>query len=225
MLDSNAQIKNIFIPFNVLINTDIGVLKTVQNKFNNKDLIDDKIYYNSDNRILYHILNRNHPNVLSLVIRDYENYNINKTLDDLYEENTNDILEHSSFTNIINICIVGGSITSLNIDIWCRNEIEKQFIMKNTSYFKCSFNPVIKDSMKDFNFDKYDSVFIESVLNIKDILPKLIGKSLYILKARYNLDMLDSIYSIPRYITEVIPESMISLVSPYVMDETFFIDG
>lgn len=225
MENNNIPIKNILIPLDVLLNIDLGILKVVQNELNNKNIIDDSIFYNSDNRIIYHILNRQNPNVLSLVIKDHTKYNINNLFNEIYEDYNSKILELSQFTDILNMIITGSGLNSFNIDILCKNEYEKHHILNRLSFLKCSFNVIIQDSIELCNFEKYDTIFINNIISIKNILNKFIGKNLYIIKARYNLEEVDDGYKLPNFITDIIPEFMISIISSYNMDETFFIDG
>lgn len=209
--------QNLLIPFNCLVDIDFGMIKLIENEFLDSDYIDRSIYKYSDNQITYILLNRLYENALSVVMMEYNDF----LESNIYGSYKSKILSLSRYTDIINILITTKKLNLLNITILCRDLQEEQFIRKHIMSFNENIRIIINDDIAKINFDLYNTIFIDRISNLEKIKNNIPLNNIYLYKARYNLEKKDEIFQIPESITDYIDISNISLISPYIMDDTF----
>lgn len=168
---------NILIEFGMIFDTDLGMLLTIQEKYNNPKYMDSE-YINNANEdgFIYELLNQETYDPLNIVLLS----NINKKL--LYQqfnkEEYDTILKYSKPTNIANLIQAYIESGAVNVTVLCKNEKEKQYISKR------NINSILEENI---DMKLYDCIYvknIESLLKIKGIK----GKNIFIGNYRYNFD-------------------------------------
>lgn len=217
--------KNILITFDMIYNIDLGVLYTMKEKFGSSKFIDLSVFNNEENRIIYHLLNRENENPLSLIIKQEYLDQIDTLLSDVYTEFYSEILEKVKPTNLIDIIIVTSSINHLNLIVYCKNKLEEQYIRQKLSLVKRDLKTIVKEDISEIEFSQFDAIIIDKSSQLKKIVKNILGKTVYLCKARYNLVRNETGFSIPLEITDLISDELIFLMEPYVVDQSFFISG
>lgn len=181
---------NPLIPFDMVIDTEIGLLKFIESsKYNNHDVFYDSILKGPIKSIIYLLKIRDYKNPLIIAMKDKED---KEAMDDYYidfiDKEYISILNKSISTevyNFISLCInTEGAITPI---IFCKKEIEKKFLlnMNKDVFEKCEF--IIADSYKDIDSLKsYDPIYLKNYTDAVEILDALEGKNIYVANYAYN---------------------------------------
>ena len=175
---------NILIEFDMVIDTDYGLIKMIKDKYNNPEYIDKKYLDLVENNVLiYSLVKRDIKNPLSLIINDKYKDSINKLLNEFYDNEYKNILEYSHKTNIYDLINIYLMTNQISINILCKNVLEEQFI----SNMDINITPITENDYSKINIDKYDCIFIKdfnNILKFKDVKVK----NIYIARYSFNLE-------------------------------------
>lgn len=211
---------SMLIPFDSIIDIDFGMLKAINKIYKDSDIFDKSIYKFTDNQIVYFLLNRIRENPLCLVCRENEDL----YYEDMMKNHYNEILSESRTTDIVNMLIGASNMQFVSIYIYCKNKSEEQTIRNRLSHL-ANLNIIVKDSIKELNFNKYQAIFVPKLSQLqvlKEITPETI--KFYIHKAIYNLERTEEGYVVPPESIEGIDLRRISIATSYIMDKSYFID-
>lgn len=119
---------NILVDFNIVVDTDLGLINMMKKEYNNTDFVLSYINNMKDKVIIDQLLERENKNPLSIIIRD----EYRESIDDLYKEfletEYDNILKHSSVTDIMNLVSTYINTGAVHADIICKNKSEEQLI-------------------------------------------------------------------------------------------------
>ena len=174
---------NVLFSFDSIIDTNIGVIKTIRHLFN-----DDTIFYmdklnkmdKDPQYMAKNIYYRNDTNPLLLILRPDYTDKADIIYNELFEGYHNKILELSTASPIqtfLSTCIMNSSNTPI---VMCNNSNEEKFIKSKYSVNTC----ILKDKL---DVTDYGSIYINKY---EDTLKfdNLIAKNIYIFYAKYNLE-------------------------------------
>lgn len=176
----------LLMPFDCFIDTDLGLMKLLKEKYNNPKIIYDSILREKDWFILYLLLDRSDENPLSIILKDDYIPNKNTLRDQFMEQEYDEILRLSKPNKILELINMMYASDIVDIDILCRNEKEQEYL---TTLFKDrKINSFVAQYLNKVDITKYDSIFVK---NYKDILQYkgLAKKNIYVLDYKFNTEL------------------------------------
>lgn len=177
--------------FDLIIDTDVGLLKFIQKEYNNPKVFIPGILNERDVNILKMIMiDRIHYNPLkAIMIEGTDAYN---NADSLYEQfienHYEEILKLSSQTALFDIIRRSSSIgDTVKFDILCKNELERDMIISRFKRFKINPSVKIVSDLSKYDVSYYGSIYVK---DIRDALffPKFEGKNVIIGNYKFNCE-------------------------------------
>lgn len=226
------------IPFDLLVDIDIGIVRTAQSEYYKNDKYDNYLDFDilSDlDKDNYKFLFEYRTNINPLYIvadRDLpkEKYDI---LDDIYntiiEEKYVDVLNNSELTAIHRI-IASGMYSDggpFRVTIICKNELEASYVRS----FNFKSNIIIcksKEDICDIDMNEYKYLFIKDIKDL-EYYGDLKEKVLFIANYRFNkeyieLEMGNTYILNPKFILNLISDNIIKTIDVYPQPDDIDID-
>ena len=186
---------NILVPFDLLMDTDKGVLRVVNKKYNDKRYFNTSRIKDTNGEFLQEdILNflikyRIHVNPLYMITD--EDHMKKEDIDDIYkqiiDEDYEEVLRLSTRTPLLKAFNAGTlhQDSPLKITVLCRNKMELEYLKELE--FKCK-TLLIKDNKDLVNIELKDYKYIY-IKNAEDLLDfkYMTGKVIYIATYRFNM--------------------------------------
>ena len=210
--------------FDLIIDTDIGLLKFIQKEFNNPNIF------------IPGILRERDVNIMKMIVTDRSQYNPLKTYmiegteaynsaDSLYsqfmEKHYEEILKLSTQTSLFDIIRRSSSMgDAVKFDIICKDELEKQAIISRFKKFKISPSVKIVKKLSDFDVSHYGSIYVK---DIRDTLffPTFEGKNVIIGNYKFNCE--DNLPLVPKKeVTAklLLLSNVVKMIDMYAIDDS-----
>lgn len=220
----------ILVPFDLIIDTDKGVLRLIDKKYNDKRYFDttrikDDIgnFLNED---LFNFLLRYRVYVNPLYLITDEKHMKKEDIDSIYnqiiEEDYEEVLRLSTRTPLHKAFNAGTmhSETPMKITVLCRNKLELEYLRELE--FKCD-TILIKDNKDLVNIDlkPYKYIYIKNAEDLLDFR-YMTGKVIYITTYRFNMlteyneefDIRLEVIN-PKFIIDIIRDNKIMTIEMY----------
>jgi hypothetical protein len=184
------------IPFNLIVDTDVGLLKLINDRYHNTDVFHWSLIDAPTKFQLYMLYNRKYINPLTVIAKDRDNLEL---MNDYYKQFIENeyvyILRHSVMTRLYNVIKEGLRIKNLAPTILCNSPLERTYLTKADpdTFNKC--NIVVANSYKDIIDDNKDPIYFKYIGEILTNFNSAIGKNVFIPKYRFNYE--DSEKTIP----------------------------
>lgn len=178
------QFLKILLPFELIYDIDVGLLKLIQRDFNDSTYFDiHKIDSMDDTDIINYSMNRHHENPLYGISNAYDGSF--EDLDELYEDfmktKYKEILELSNKTYLGGLYELISSTQGIKISIYYKSELELEKLKELN--IKCDFIDCIESEMNLRRLKEFDVIYIK---HHGDISNKIEGKNLYFANYGYN---------------------------------------
>lgn len=222
---------NILIPFDLLIDTDIGAVKLITEKYNDKRYFDtSRLEDISDDIYNFLFVYRTKKNPLFLITRTDLKVGQECIIDNLYneliEKEYDEVLRHSTTTSLYDIFFAGtyADMNPFKITVLCRNELDVEYIREID--FKCD-TVICKDNKDLVNIDigKYKYIyvkFIEDVMDFRYMDKKVIYVANYRFNKEYQYDKdKDDYLEIlkPDIVIDIVNDNIIKIIDVYPYPE------
>ena len=184
---------NVLVDFDTIIDTDFGLLKLLQEEYNNRKFISNKFLLMKDIILIHLLVNREDINPLYLAINGMQ-FDLDVLYNQFMDIEYRKILQNSIETNIcdfINVLITNDN----SISIYCKNLLEQQLIEKKfngkVKTNKCTFinreiNTIVTDDVSTIDISDYGSIIIKDfskILNFKNLRLK----DIYVANYKFNI--------------------------------------
>lgn len=175
---------NIIITFDLLYDTDLGLLKLIKSKYNNPEIVKREYLDNiTDIAIIDILLKNKDKNPLSFIINDKYHNHIDSLYDDFFTNKYDEVLLYSPMTEIVNLISLYKMSKAISINVLCKNKLEEQAIKELNN----EYNTILKEENK-VSVEDYDSIYIKYINDINLFDHEHIkGKNIYIGNYSYNL--------------------------------------
>lgn len=178
------------IPFNLIVDTDFGLIQLIKEKYYDKSVFTAVLEAERE-QIIYFLYSRKNINPLSEFIHEEIDQD---TIDSLYnefiEKEYDNILKRSTTTDFYNLVkIFNNSDGAINPIILCKNESEELFVNKLSKVEE--INPPLSTLVGDYNdidISAYDPIYFKYYTDSLKVLDKLYGKNLYIANYEFNFN-------------------------------------
>lgn len=174
----------VLMPFNVLIDTDVGVWKLIQDEYHNEVFFLPGMLDVLDVHKKYMMMTRDTRNPLLTILTEPSEELADDFYNQFMEKEYNNILEKSPTTDVCKI-LDTMRVTKSNIirlTILCRNEEEKQCILDRDIVH----DSIIVGEMEKISLSEYGVIFIKDVKDL-DRFRRVEGKILYIANYGFNI--------------------------------------
>lgn len=172
---------NVLVDFDTIIDTDFGLLKLLQEEYNNRKFISNKFLMMKDIILIHSLVNREEVNPLYLAINGMQ-FDLDVLYNQFMDIEYRKILQNSIETNIcdfINVLITNDNA----ISIYCKNLLEQQLIEKK---FKGKAKTIVTDDVSAIDISDYGSIIIKDfskILNFKNLRLK----DIYVANYKFNI--------------------------------------
>lgn len=185
------------IPFDLLYDTDFGVVKFLQITTNKSDDIYKMLYpgilemYDvKDNLLLQYILSkRDIVNPLSCIFKDEYLSQLNQIYDGIMDTHFNEVLKYSCETSLINMMFTSINLygDTMKFTVLCKNDSEAEKIIERAKKDNFAISTVSPDKI---DYTKYDTLYRKNVYDLDDLIEKDIrGKNIIIVNHDFNMNL------------------------------------
>lgn len=184
------------IPFELLVDTDMGVLKYSQLVFAD----DERLFYpglmemigpDGTKTLQYALVHRRFINPLSAIIK--QERMITCDPDNILEgimRNAQDVYKLSTSTAIMQMVCKSFFISEVvKFDILCKDNVEKRELLRRfKDHFKTDKVPanIVVGKMEDIDISEYGSIYLKDIHDIKKYKNPIEGKNIIIAKYAFN---------------------------------------
>lgn len=227
MIDPNTYFLDILIPFDLLVDTDIGAVRLVTEKYNDHRYFDTSRLSNTDEGIYKFLFTyRLRQNPLFLITRVDLKLGQENIIDDIYKELMEkeyvEVLRHSFTTSLYSIFLAGtySDQNPFRITVICKNELDVQYLKEIK--FKCS-TVICKDSSEYTNIeiDKYKYIYVKYIENALDFR-YMDKKVIYVANYRFNKEFAydkennqDIEVLKPNIVIDIMSDNIIKIIDVY----------
>ena len=185
----NGHVVNSVIDFNMIVNTDIGLIKFIQDSYQDNRVFKLEDINRSDREILSLLYSRKNPNPLSEFVNEEFIGEIDSLYKSFFDSYKQEILDHSIiFSNIykfVSMATENGINLGINTAIAIRDDLEEKELDKHFSIA----NFLNKDSDKSLIM-KREVFYINDYLFFIKNREKILHKKIYITPMQYNLEII-----------------------------------
>ena len=177
-------ILNVLIPFNLLIDTDMGLIKLIEYEYHNDEYFWPGMIDCDDTLKQFSLLSRTDPNPLSVVMKSEDPELQQDLYSQFMEKEYSSILKLSSNTSLCGISsILRTSIDkSVRVTALCKTQEEADLIKKR----HIQVENIILGEPETISLDKYNVLFLKDVEDIRKY-KNVDGKEIYIANYGFNM--------------------------------------
>lgn len=178
-------ITDVLVPFNILVDTDMGLLKLVEFDYNNDLYFLQGILHTSETNQQYAMVTRTKINPLSVILQ----YDDNDLAENLYsqfmEKEYVQILKLSCNTSIRDLSeLLNTTIDQvIRITILCKSEQEQREV--EDRHIK-SFRTIVESDLNKINLSDYQVLFVKSIYDL-DRYRNVTGLNIYVPNYGFNI--------------------------------------
>lgn len=175
---------NILVDFDIVIDTDLGLINLMKKEYNNTDFVLSYINNMKDKVIIEQLLQRKNKNPLSIVIKQEYMDSIDNLYKEFLETDYDNILKYSKVTDIMNLMNAYINTGSVHVEIICKNKSEEQLINNlNLPQLKVT----VENDKSKIDISVYDTIFIKDYSDIIKF-KGLVAKNIFIGNYKFNLE-------------------------------------
>lgn len=175
---------DVLVPFNLLVDTDMGLLKLLEYDYDNHDFFYPGILHTSEINQQYALLTRTDPNPITAVLQVEDK----ELADDLYsqfmEKEYDQILQLSCNTAVSNLAVVlkNNMDQVIRITVLCNSKKEEDVLIKrNIGVFK-----TVIGNFSTVDISEYGSIYIKNVTDL-DKYKEVVNKNIYVANYGFNI--------------------------------------
>jgi len=214
------------VTFDMVIDTDIGLLKFIQKNFNNPKIFYKSILDERDIIFMKHIMTeRENKNPLLAVMIDNTKYI--SDADSLYNQfmtqHYEEILELSVTTGMFDIIRRSYGVNDVvRFDIICKSECEKDLIIKRFNKYHIRPSVKVVESYDKIDILPYGSIYVK---DIRDILlfPKIECKNVLIGNYKFNFELGKQNLPLAEVAEKIIIDNPIQIIDMHAIDKSQYV--
>lgn len=177
------------VPFDMIIDTDLGLWKLVQDQYPNENFFYQGMIYERDlNFMKYIMVTRKNKNPLNSIMKPDYIKNADSLYNQFMEEKYDDILKLSVTTGIYDIiCRSKGVNDVLKFTVLCKSQKEVDDIKGRFKRHDISIKTILYDDLKEIDVSSYGSVYIKDI-NDFFLYSNVEGKNVIVGNYGFNLE-------------------------------------
>ena len=177
------------VPFNMIVDTDLGLWKLIQDQYPNTNFFYQGLIYERDlNFMKYFMVSRLDKNPLkSLMKPDYISQ-ADSLYDEFMDTKYDEILKLSENTGIFElICRSKGVNDIMRFTVLCKDQREVDEVLKRFSRYKVKVSTIIYEDLKKVDISSYGSIYIKDIHDFF-LYNKVEGKNVIVGNYGFNLE-------------------------------------
>lgn len=177
------------VPFNMIVDTDLGLWKLIQDQYPNTNFFYQGLIYERDlNFMKYFMVSRLDKNPLkSLMKPDYISQ-ADSLYDEFMDTKYDEILKLSENTGIFElICRSKGVNDVMRFTVLCKDQREVDEVSKRFSKYKMKVSTIIYEDFKKVDISSYGSIYIKDIHDFF-LYNKVEGKNVIVGNYGFNLE-------------------------------------
>ena len=177
------------VPFNMIVDTDLGLWKLIQDQYPNINFFYQGLIYERDlNFMKYFMVSRLDKNPLkSLMKPDYISQ-ADSLYDEFMDTKYDEILKLSENTGIFElICRSKGVNDVMRFTVLCKDQREVDEVLKRFSRYKVKVSTIIYEDLKKVDISSYGSIYIKDIHDFF-LYNKVEGKNVIVGNYGFNLE-------------------------------------
>lgn len=205
-----AKIYNkVLVGFNMLFDTDVGLLYTIKEKYNSPEIFKSDYLNNvSKEALITELINMENDDPLSIILRDDVSIDKDSLYNQLYDEEYETILSHSISTNVTSLLNLSASTGTVEVTVLCKNEYEEHLISSKMPGYKIlRFSRVL-------SLDNYDTLYMKSIYDVSRFVI-VQAKNIYVSNHRYNFEDYNNFIPIEIICKDWIESNKFSVIDMY----------
>lgn len=178
------------VPFNMIVDTDLGLWKLIQDQYPNTNFFYQGLIYERDlNFMKYFMVSRLDKNPLkSLMKPDYISQ-ADSLYDEFMDTKYDEILKLSENTGIFElICRSKGVNDVMRFTVLCKDQREVDEVLKRFSRYKVKVSTIIYEDLKKVDISSYGSIYIKDIHDFF-LYNKVEGKNVIVGNYGFNLEV------------------------------------
>lgn len=177
------------VPFNMIVDTDLGLWKLIQDQYPNTNFFYQGLIYERDlNFMKYFMVSRLDKNPLkSLMKPDYISQ-ADSLYDEFMDTKYDEILKLSENTGIFElICRSKGVNDVMRFTVLCKDQREVDEVSKRFSKYKMKVSTIVYEDLKKVDISSYGSIYIKDIHDFF-LYNKVEGKNVIVGNYGFNLE-------------------------------------
>ena len=177
------------VPFNMIVDTDLGLWKLIQDQYPNTNFFYQGLIYERDlNFMKYFMVSRLDKNPLkSLMKPDYISQ-ADSLYDEFMDTKYDEILKLSENTGIFElICRSKGVNDIMRFTVLCKDQREVDEVLKRFNRYKVKVSTIIYEDLKKVDISSYGSIYIKDIHDFF-LYNKVEGKNVIVGNYGFNLE-------------------------------------
>ena len=206
------------IPFNLIIDTDYGIIQLIKDKYYDKDVFSGIIEAKPE-QIIYFLYSRDSINPINRFLLD-KKFDSDDMYNNLIEKEYSNILKRSISTNFFEVVkLFNKSDGAINPIILCKNELEESYMQRLSRISDTQFKTILGD-YSTIDLTAYDTIYLKHYTDALKCIDKLYGKNIYIANYNFNFEVVDEQRILLSYIYILLLDSNIAkIIDIYRIDE------
>lgn len=179
----STKILTPIIPFDLLIDIDVGIIRMINDKYHNEEVFYKGIMEAPIKQLIYFLYNRENKNPLSILC-DLDNKIIDTYYNQFIDSEYEFIVKYSIPTNLLDLWKLYSTSEAIRPYVLCKNDIQKYYInklIKNYSTIK-----IIEGDIKDIDPSIYDPIYFKYYEDTIKLMNKLKANNIYIANYKFN---------------------------------------
>lgn len=209
------------IPFNLIIDIDVGLIKMIDKKYHNTDVFYTGMLSAPVKPLIYNLVNRPISNPLYVIMQDKEDID---TMDLLYdqfiEEEYENIVGNSVTTDLFGALKLFMKNDAIVPTILCSNDIEADTVSKID--FDGKKVPIVTGTLEE-NHNIFDPIYVKDFKSILPIVNNIVGKNIYVANYSFNYEKDKS--TLLKDIMIGLDTDVVKTIEVYHIDNSFIAKG
>lgn len=232
-MPSTTGILTPIIPFDLLLDTDYGIIKVIGEAYRDDSVFDLEICDSYYKDLIIRLVERWDKNPLSILMKKTKDKDLQKRYKELQDDYYNSLMEeeewniyrYSMYTAIETAVANFVKAEGINPVIMCKNDLQLKFLesipeLKGVQTFVGTY--------KDLDPIGYDPIYFKDFEDILQIQHAIKSKNLYIAEYNFNLEKRKRFEEpVPRKDLSILflDSNRAAIISVYPIDETYYYEG
>ena len=172
----------LLVEFESVVDLDLAMYRFIKDKYRNSEYVDQEfINLKNEKEIVYRLLNRKHINPLEIIMPGLDTTNLYY---DIMQNHYEELLSYATAYDTFGLMITFmNNASSTGITIWCKSNLEKEFINKLNPVL----NTIVIPNRRDIVLSKYSVLYVKYIAYLAEY-NSIEGKHIYIAAAKYNME-------------------------------------
>lgn len=182
--------KFILVPYNLLIDTDVGLYKLLEKKYCNDKIFHIEPFTELDMpHLLYFLIDREFPNPLDAIAKEENKELMQEYYDQFFEREYDYILRRSITTTLYDFIKMVERDKDIHVSVWVPSENIKNILVERDQDGFGSVEFRITDTYPECVNKRDDPIYIKDIFDILRNIEPFLGKTMYVANYAFNYEI------------------------------------